>query len=640
MKVFKLTRIALVGQPNVGKSCVFNFLTGLKAIASNYPGTTVEIKTAKAHFRKKQVEIIDLPGIHALSDTTEDERVTKDYLIQERPDAIIQIIDSTAFARNLYLTLQLLELKIPLVLALNFHEEAKEKGTRLNIKKIKEELGVEAVYINALSGKGIDHCTQKAIKAKNHQKKIRYCKEIEKAIRDIEKLITTKELEVPKRYVAIKILEKDHSYQKHISSKTKLKRIIDRFKGKDIKEEITIKRQGMASVLAEKCSTTKEEPFELTISEKIDEIISHRPIIGGVLILLLMLSFFFLLVYVGGALEELITALFEKLLIPLIMPQIGFLGSTTTVIIKYLLIGLEAGLAIAIPYIMLFYIFLAILEDSGLLSRIVFLFDRAMHTMGLHGKALVPMMLGFGCNVPALIATRILGTKRERIISCTLITMVPCSARTAIILGAAGFYLGWQYALLIYAIILILILIVGKVLAKYLPGEMTGMIMEMPEYRRPSFKNIFAKTWLRMKDFVNIAFPLLIAGSGVIGLLQALNLLETITKPFDPVLGKWLMLPTVAGIALIFGILRKEMALETLAVLAGTTNLLAFMSPMQIFTFSLVSAIYMPCLATFIVLTKELDWKKAILISTMTIILAVLIAGALLRTLPLMGILT
>jgi len=280
-----------------------------------------------------------------------------------------------------------------------------------------------------------------------------------------------------------------------------------------------------------------------------------------------------------------------------------------------------------LPYIAVFYIMLALLEDTGYLPRMAYILDRVMHKLHLHGKAIVPMMLGFGCSVPAVLATRILPNKKERILTSILICFIPCSARTAVILGSVGKFIGPLYALAIYAIVLLLIFLVGHILGRMLPGESEGLIMEMPEYRRPYLKNVLIKTWLRVKDFIVIAFPLIIIGSVILGIMKFYGLLEIITKPFEPVIGKWLMLPAVAGITLIYGILRKELALELLFVLGGSSLLLNFMSPLQIFIFALVVTLYFPCLGTFAVLKHEFGWKSSLLISFFTIVLAVVVGG-------------
>jgi len=289
--------------------------------------------------------------------------------------------------------------------------------------------------------------------------------------------------------------------------------------------------------------------------------------------------------------------------------------------------GIAGILTVMIPYILVFFIALAILEDTGYLPRMAFVMDSAMHKIGLHGRAVVPMLGGFGCNVPAIMATRVLTTKRERRIASFLTTMIPCSARTAVILGTVGVFLGIKYALVIYGMILAMIFVVGWLLNRWLPGQVSGMIMEMPPLRRPMARPVLYKTWLRMKHFVYIAVPLLLVGSFVIGILHVSGVLNSITEPLAPFTTGLLGLPAVTIIPLIYGFIRKEGALVLLVSLAGPAGLASLMNPLQFFVFALVVAIYVPCIATVAVLARELGRKDAIAISAGTFLLAVLVGG-------------
>ena len=297
-------------------------------------------------------------------------------------------------------------------------------------------------------------------------------------------------------------------------------------------------------------------------------------------------------------------------------------------------IGTEAGLAIAVPYVGLFYLFLSVLEDTGFLPRVTFLIDKYMHKIGLHGKAIIPMMLGIGCSVPAIISTRMLNTRRERLITAVLLSgFIPCSSRIAIIFGIAGYYLGWWAILLIYLISLSLAIIFGKILNKVLSGEATDLIMELPEYRAPLLKNILMKTWLRMKDFVYIVIPLLIVGGAVFGLLKGLNLIEIIVNPLQPITSGWLLLPKETIIPLIYGLLQKDLTIAILMSLGETSNISSYMTPVQIFTFSFVAVTYIPCLIAIFMLIREFGWKEALLISISTIFIAIFLGGIVARIL-------
>jgi ferrous iron transport protein B len=294
-----------------------------------------------------------------------------------------------------------------------------------------------------------------------------------------------------------------------------------------------------------------------------------------------------------------------------------------------------AVLEIALPYLLTFYVILALLEDSGYLNSVAFLSDRVMHRLGLHGRAVIPLISAAGCNVPAVMGTRVLSTRRERIIACTLIVLVPCSARIAVIMGGVARFAGVLPALFLFLVDGLLVLGVGLTLNKILPGQSTGLVMEMFPFRRPSLLTVAKKTWQRIKDFLIIAAPLIVAGSFLLGLLYESDLITKFLPPLRPVMEFWLGIPAVAGLALIFAFLRKELALALLLVLAvkvvpGVTessSLLAFMSRGQIFTFALVNTIYIPCVATLAVLWSELGGRDSLLIALGTVILALLLGG-------------
>ncbi len=623
------SEIALVGNPNTGKSCLFSYLTGMGAIVSNYPGTTVDILEGKSNLNGRMINIVDLPGTYSLGDSTDDERVTKDYIIEKKPRAIINVLDATLLERNLYLTLQLLELKTPMVIALNFYEELEDKGMHIDFKELSNVVGVPVVPIDALRGAGIKKLIEKTLKVVDNKERLEYYKieygeHIEKAAKEITGFV--KRDDIPKRASAIKIIEGDKDICKEIENKKEVDDVLKKYsEGHDLKTDISRQRHGQAAIIAK--STTKKKKSRKHFRYVLDRF-TTEPLTGTISLIAIMAILFSSLFYLGGYLSELFGNIFRILVTEPLTPFISSIGnSLIQTIVKWSLDGIDAGIQIALPYIAVFYIMLAILEDTGYLPRMAYLLDRIMHKLHLHGKAIVPMMLGFGCSVPAILATRILPNKKERILTSILVSLVPCSARTAVIFGAVGKFIGFKYALLIYAIILALILITGYVLGRLLPGEAEGLILEMPDYRYPKIKNVIQKTWLRVKDFIYIALPILILGSVILGILKDFGLLATITKPFEPIISGWLMLPAAAGITLVYGVLRKELALELLFVLGGSAMLLDFMNPLQIFVFALVVALYIPCVGTFAVLKNEFGWKNSILISLFTIILAVVVGG-------------
>ncbi|MBW6471129.1 MAG: ferrous iron transporter B, partial [Methanosarcinaceae archaeon] len=361
-----------------------------------------------------------------------------------------------------------------------------------------------------------------------------------------------------------------------------------------------------------------------TLKDKIDKILTSQYAGIAALIGALLLTFA-IVFYVGGFLEEEIVSLFEMYLI---QPARGFTTGMHPVLqnaLIYALLGVEAGFAIAIPYIAVFYIILSVFEDSGYLTRAAFLLDTITHKVGLHGRAIIPLILGYGCNVPAIMSTRALNTMRERRIASVLIALTPCSARTVIILGLVGTFVGYWAAISIYVLELVIIFSTGWVLGKGLPGERTGFIMEMAPLRNPDPMATLQKTWLRIREFVYVAFPLLIVGSALLGAADTVGILDAFENAAGPISIGLLGLPAFAATALVFGILRKEMALEVLAVLAGTANFAMVLTPLQMYVFAVVTTIYIPCVATIAILKHELGWKDTALISTFTITLALVV---------------
>jgi ferrous iron transport protein B len=300
--------------------------------------------------------------------------------------------------------------------------------------------------------------------------------------------------------------------------------------------------------------------------------------------------------------------------------------------------GIIAGVTIALPYIAPFYFILYLLEGSGYLSRMAFLMDGLMHKIGLHGKAFIPVMLGYGCSVPACLGCRIVETERERLLAGFITTLVPCAARTVIILGLVGAFMGIQWALALYVFDLLVIFALGRVAFKTLPGEPTALIMEMNDYRVPHMKTVAKQTWFRLEEFIKIAFPLIIVGSVAVRLLEVLNLLEPIEIILSPVTVAWLGLPAVIGVTLIFGVLRKELMLTMLASLLETTDFATVLAPLQMVVFTLVAMFYIPCVATIAALTKEFGSRKAIFITVFEIVFAIVLGGVAFRLLPVLGL--
>ena len=634
--------VALVGTPNVGKSAIFHQITGADVMVSNYPGTTVERLEGQVRHGGYNVRVVDLPGVYSLGAVSDDELVARRAILEQEPDVIVNIVDASNMERSLFLTLQLMELGRPMLVVLNMYDVAVGKGIRPDPKKLSRHIGVPVVATVATRGENVAKAFDEAIKLaekKTKPKKVLLTgkdteAEIMELAREVSRSLPMIPFNLSARSLAVKLLEGDEHLIRTVSDlpeseavfrkARKLAKEMARRHGEPSAFRIARERHGMAALISRE--VTEQVSAKPKLSHRLDDITSNVRT-GVPIMILVFASLLLLIIYVGGFLDSIITSGWNALTAG-ISSDLRASGPIGQLLNIGLIQGIAGILTVMIPYILVFFLALATLEDIGYLPRMAFVMDSAMHRIGLHGRAVVPMLGGFGCNIPAVMATRVLTTRRERLISNFLITMVPCSARTAVILGTVGFFLGIQYALVIYGIVLALIFLVGWLLNRFMHGKVSGMIMEMPPLRRPMLKPLLSKTWMRMKHFVYFATPLLILGSLIIGALQVFGILTAITEPLSPLTLGWLGLPPVVMISLIYGFIRKEGALVLLVAIAGTSNLLNFMSPLQLFVFALVVTIYVPCIATVSALAHELGWKTASLISLGTFLVALLVGGA------------
>ncbi len=650
----KQLRIALAGNANVGKSVIFNQLTGLNQIVGNWPGKTVERAEGTLYFKGYTIRIIDLPGIYSLSTFSMEEIVSRDYVAVEKPDILINVVDASALERNLYFTLQLLELEAPIIIDLNQIDFAAKKGIRIDAEKLAEILGVPANSTVAITGSGINELLSTAIAVINGKRKIKplkvkYGLEIEKRVQAIEKLVDFKLSQLctvySARWIAIKLLERDEdvigklknyeSGKEVLGHAEKLASELEKIHGESSPVIIASERYGLVTKITN-AVTIIEAPPKISLEQKLDALTTHKFL--GYPILAAVLASMFALIFVGGNFVSAgldyvfgIFATFARNILSSLLPEIA-----VDIINDGILSGIIAGITIALPYIVPFYILLALLEDSGYLPRAAFLMDTLMHKIGLHGKAFIPLMLGYGCSVPACIGCRIMETDRERFLAAFVVVLIPCAARTVVILGLVGRFVGLHAALALYAFDLVLVFILGRIAFKVLPGEPVGLIMEMPSYKKPSIKNIALKTWSRTRDFVYIAFPIIIVGSVTIEALALSGFMNYIVEAASPLFNNWLGLPPVAGIPLIFGILRKELALILLRESLVTINMsLESLTAVQMIVFSLVTMIYIPCMATIAAFKREFGWRKTLAVTAIDVALALLLGGLAFRLLSL-----
>ena len=637
--------VALAGNANVGKSVVFNQLTGLHQHVGNWPGKTVKRAEGTLVHDGYTIDVIDLPGIYSLSTYSLEERVSREYIAVEHPEAIINVVDASTLERNLFFTAQLLELEPHLIVALNLMDIAEKRGIHIDTRRLSELLDVPVIPTTAVKNIGLHELIDKAIMIHKQDspasRPLPFGPEVEKIVATLTGALKGLEMPYPRRWVAIKLLEGDEEIEALIYGRSPhvkeevaaAKKKMEEIHGHDAASVITSERYIQASRIAAEVSTIVEP--RRSKWRDLEDATSH-PVFGYAIMIGIVVGMFFSIFTLGEFTAGALSTAFEAFRI-WYFAALGE-GGIQSFVWNGFFEGVIAGISIALPYIVPFFLVLSLLEDSGYLARIAFLMDSIMHKMGLHGKGFIPMMLGFGCNVPACLGCSIMETERERLICAFVSSLVPCAARSIVIMGLVATYLGFGWAAALYAIDFLLIFVLGRIAFKALPGEPVGLIMEMPSYKRPSAKVTAQRTWFRVKDFVYEAFPIMIAGNFIIYIANALGLLTIIQGAFSPVTVWWLGLPAATGVVLIFGILRKELTLILLASIMGTTNFALILTPTQMFVFAFVVMIYIPCIATIAVLAKEFGVKIAALISLTEVMLAVGLGGLLYRALLLLGL--
>jgi ferrous iron transport protein B len=624
-------RFALVGQPNCGKSTLFNQVAGYRAETGNFAGTTVNYTETKVRVLGDVVELVDLPGTYTLLGTNPAERVVLDYLIAKRVDAIVNVIDATHLIQGLALTLELMELGRPLVLVINMMDEAQRQGIKLDGQKLSSLLGFPVMPMIATRGQGVREAFTTAWHAaqeKRIPKPLEYNPEIEHAISTLKDILEKGEFPVSRRAIVVKLLEGDPQLNEQINKQypglsAQVQKQVDTLCHQTSRQAVWIiatERQRIARELAH--SVMSQEQAHLTFRDRLDDYLLH-PVWGYVFLMAILGLFFYAVYGFGKLLEGPLLEIFNQLE----TVTTSYIGTNGLLphLISGLIQGFSGGLAIVLPYLVPFLIGLGFLEDIGYLTRIAFLMDTLMHRMGLHGKAIVPFILGYGCSVPAIMSTRIMEDKRDRFLSAALATMVPCAARLAVIFGLVAFYLGPWAALAIYLYNLLIISITGRIITLFLPEDSPGLILEMPVYRLPTLRTVTAKAWFRIREFIFEAWPILIIGSVVLAALNYYSITQYINAIFEPV--NWLLgLPQQVGTPLVFGIFRKELSLIMLTQAFGTSNYSSVMSVEQMVVFTVFVVFYVPCLATIISIRNELGRKAMFQITALTILVATLAA--------------
>ncbi len=565
-----MKRVLLMGNPNVGKSAVFSRLTGVHVIASNYPGTTVEFTQGTMRVAGQKTVLIDVPGTYGLEATTKAEEIAVKML--EDGDTVINVVDATNLERNLHLTLHLLEKDISVIVALNVWDDAKHKGITIDVAKLEEILGVPVVPTVAVTGEGIKELVSRIPEASNPR-----------------------------------VAERSEEERwEEVGS------IVDRVQSLRHRHHTVLEVVGDASV---------------------------KPLSGIPIAILVMLAAFKLIRLIGeGLIGNVFEPIFDRLWQPLMMQLSSILhpGSLLhSIVIGNLIEGeidfvqsfglLTTGLFVPIgmvfPYILAFYMVLGFLEDFGYLPRLAVLLDNVMHRMGLHGWAIIPNLLGLGCNVPGIMATRILENRRERLIAATIISIaVPCAALQAMIWGLIGEH-GGRYVGIVYLTLFVVWLILGSVLNIILKGGSPELIMEIPPYRLPSLQAVAKKLWMRMVGFLKEALPIVLLGVLVVNILYFLNVFEVVADLTSPIIFRVFGLPKEAVVAIAIGFLRKDVALGMLGTLDLTIK--------QLVVGATVLAMFFPCIATFVILFRELGLADTIKSIVIMLITSLIVGGLL-----------
>jgi len=613
-------KVGLIGNPNVGKSVIFHQLTGVGVEVSNYPGTTINRQAGTTCFQRAIIEFIDLPGTYSLEGDSEEEKIVRSFIDSDEAEVIVAVLDAGRLERNLYLTLQIAEYQKPMIVVLNMMDEAEKSGIHVDTEQLSTILGVEVIPTVATQGKNTGSIIPAVINAARiPEVKVLYDHHIEAAIKTLR---TVHALTWIRAIHALQGHSDDPDLREAASA---LSEEIERMHRMKVSQIIAGNRHHCAEHIAQEVLQFRSPERGADIDRLLTSRIPGIPLLAAILIGILLTVFI-----IGSWLEEGIVTLITRFVMePFLAAGLPPLAEQVGV---SLILAIQAGFGIAFPFIFTFYLFIALLEDSGYLTRAAFLADRTLHRFGMHGTGIIPLVLGFGCNVPAIMSIKLLRTKRERLIASFLVTLVPCSARTVIIAGLVAAFIGLAAAMSVYFLVIAIVLVTGLLLSRVTPGDQYGMILEMSPLRWPTMKNVLLKSWMRIREFLLVAMPLLIIASIILGLFQYLGFMaafEAFIAPFsETVLG----LPAYATTALIFGILRKEMALETLIILAGTADLGSVLSMAQIYIFAVVSVLFVPCIATIAVLRKEVGTRMAIVIAAYTLALGIL-AGAVLNLL-------
>jgi ferrous iron transport protein B len=592
------------------------------------------------HFNGIEAAIVDLPGIYSLSTYSLEEIVTRDYIAREKPDVVINVIGAPVLERNLFFTLQLLETGVPMVVCLNQVDAAQDQGIEIDARKLAETLGVPVVPTVAARGQGIKELVETALRtasSKVQRVPPRYGDGIEDEVQGLAAAIEGEKVDIgySSRWVALKLLERDEGVVGQVeslsptlaqASETAARRLEARYHQPSY-TLVAAQRYARANEITR--SAQRQAATKTSLSHRIDRLTTHK-VFGYIMSIAVLAGLLLWTFTAGNGLSNLLSQAFA--FFQPVNPQVS--GPLLSVLWNGVFGGLVAGITLVLPYVVPFYLLLAIMEDSGILTRVAFMMDGVMHQMGLHGKAIIPLILGYGCNVPAIYTTRVMATRRERLLASFAVTFAPCAARTIVILGLVAAFVGTGWALALYGIDLLVMFIALKLAVKVVPGQATGLIMEMHSFKAPSMSVVLKQTWSRTKSLAYMVMPMYMIGTALVQGLYVFGVLNPVNGALSFLTVTWLGLPAIAGVLLIFGVVRKELILLTLVAIYGT-GLRAALTPDQFIVLALVGTLYLPCVATVGILAKEFGWKAATAISAANLGAAVLAGGIATRLLAL-----
>ena len=645
-------KIALAGNPNCGKTTLFNALTGSNQFVGHWPGVTVEKKEGKLKGHK-DVIITDLPGIYSLSPYTLEEVVARNYILQEKPDAIINIVDGTNIERNLYLTTQILELGIPVIMAVNMMDIVEKNGDKIHIDKLKKKLGCEVVTISALKGTGITEAANRAVSLAQSKKKVtpvhEFCDKAEEIISAVEDKLTGVVAEEQKRFFAIKLLEKDDKIIEQMNTSVDVSAEIREMENEfddDTESIITNERYVYISSIIGQC-VTKARKDKLTTSDKIDRIVTNRWLALPIFAVVMFIVYYVSVSTVGGFVTEWTNdVLFGEIIPPAIESGLNAIGCAAW-LQGLILDGIVAGVGAVlgfVPQMLVLFLFLAFLESCGYMARVAFIMDRIFRKFGLSGKSFIPMLIGSGCGVPGVMASRTIENDRDRKMTIMTTTFVPCGAKLPIIAMIAGAFFGnsgWV-STSAYFVGIAAIICSGIILkkTKMFAGDPAPFVMELPAYHWPTVGNVLRSVWERAWSFIKKAGTIILLSTivlwflmnfgwegGSFGMVEELN--ESILAKIGTAIA-WIFAPlgwTKAGegwkmaVAAVTGLIAKENVVATFGMLYGFAevaedgaeiwgNLAAAMTPVAAYGFLVFNLLCAPCFAAMGAIKREMNNGK------------------------------